>query len=194
MSIPLAGRAELDFRLAGRATDLAGTHNITLNVNHASDVNTTYSGEIAGYRANSFNTNFSYLTLNKQGAGSLTLNGAINLVRETTVTLGTLLINSPNATFTNGLGTTAITVNAALGGTGILEIANGDNVVLGATGSLIAGLAGSAGQTTFDLSGGSLNLSAASDGSATGWLNFDLGAPATAGTTYDQILRPEQDL
>lgn len=170
-----------------RSTNVAGTHNVTLNVNQAVNVNTTYNGSITGYSVNSFGNNEGFLTLNKQGAGSLTLGGTIDLRRQTTVSGGTLLVNSSSATFTSD-GTTAISVDAILGGTGTLQITGGDNVLVGATGSLIAGLAGTADQTTFNLSGGSLDLSAATAGSATEWLNFDLGADTTAGSTYDQIL------
>jgi len=163
-----------------------GTTSFTLNINQST--NTTYAGNINGFQSTNSGNNTAFITLNKEGSGSLTLSGDIDLRRQTTVSAGTLLINSSNATFTNGLGTTAIQVDATLGGTGILEITSGDNVILGGTGSLQAGLAGSAGQTTFNFSsGGVLNLTDATAGSNTGWLRFDLGAATTAGTTYDTI-------
>lgn len=159
----------------------------TLTVNQSE--NTTFAGTIAGVNNG---TNSSRIALNKQGAGSLTLSGSVNLARQTNVTGGSLYIGGTNATFTDELvaGGTAINVNGAtLGGIGTLVISGGDNVVLTSTGRLAAGEEGTIGRTTYSFTGigGGLNLSAATASAATGWLAFDLGADDTAGTTFDQI-------
>ncbi len=171
--------------IGGTITTLSRNGNTSLSLNRTltidQTVNTTFAGSIVGVNGGA------RIILNKSGAGSLGLSGNITLARETTVTAGTLLINSTNATFTNESGVNAITVNGTLGGTGTLQITGADSVTLTGNGSLVAGLAGSAGQTTYNLSGGSLDLSTRTASSGTGWLNFDLGTAATAGTTYDRI-------
>ena len=167
-----------------RTTGTLGVSNATLNINQST--NTTYSGTITGFTTAFSGTQTGFITVNKLGAGSLALGGNIDLRRETTVTAGTLLINSTNATFTS-TSANAITVNGTLGGTGTLQITGADSVTLTGNGSLLAGLAGSAGQTTYNLSGGSLDLTTRTSGAGTGWLNFDLGTNATPGTTYDRI-------
>ena len=164
--------------------DAVGVHNSTLNINQATT--TTFSGNVNGFTTAFGGNQTAFLTLNKLGAGSLALSGNITLQRATTISAGTLLINSTNATFTSDT-TNAISVNGTLGGTGTLQITGGDNVALTGNGSLLAGLAGSAGQTTYSLTGGTFDLSTRTAGSGTGWLNFDLGADTTPGSTYDRI-------
>lgn len=155
----------------------------TLTVNQSAD--TTFSGTIAGVNAGA------RIVLNKQGVGDLRLAGEINLARQTSVTGGALYISGTNATFTNELvvGGNAISVDGAtLGGLGTLVISGGDNVALSSTGRLAAGEEGVIGRTTFNfIDGGNLDISAATAGSATGWLAFDLGSDASAGITFDQI-------
>lgn len=167
-----------------RSSDVVGVHNSTLNINQAT--NTTFSGNVNGFSTAFGGNQTAFLTVNKLGAGSLALGGNIDLRRETTVTAGTLLINSANATFTSA-SSNAITVNGTLGGTGTLQITGGDSVTLTGNGSLLAGLAASAGQTTYNLSGGSLDLTTRTASAGTGWLHFDLGTASTPGTTYDRI-------
>lgn len=148
------------------------------------NTNTEYSGLISGTNGTS------RLVLTKSGTGSLTLSGTISsLQRTTTVSAGTLIINSANTSFGDAVGSTAITVSsgATLSGTGTISTLAGDNVVLANGAHLTAGLNGTADRTTFALGTGSaLDLSAVT--SATGWLVFDLGAATAAGSTYDQIL------
>src|SRR5690606_30201012 len=94
--------------------------------------------------------------------------------------------NFSNDQVVNGM---AISVDGGtLGGTGTIKVTGGDNVVLGANGGLTAGLAGTAGRTTYNFDTGSLDLSLATASANTGWLKFELGGLATPGTTYDQIL------
>lgn len=158
---------------------VGGTSN-TFTVDQTS--NTTFAGQIQGLN------DTARLQFIKTGSGNLTLSGTIDLIRETQVTGGGLFINGHSSNFSDEVGNTAISVsNGILGGTGTITIGEDDNVVLGAAGGLAAGLLGSAGQTTFALDGGSLNLTAATASANTGWLKFDLGSSDTAGVTYDQI-------
>lgn len=155
---------------------------VTLNLNQSTD--TTFGANIMGVNEGA------HLALTKSGTGDLTLTGNVEFARVTTVSNGGLFINSTNAVFGNDLPseTTAINVTGGtLGGTGIIEVTGGDNAVIGANGRLAAGLVGTAGQTTFLLGAGTLDLSAATAGSNSGWLLFDLGSSATAGISYDQI-------
>ncbi len=153
----------------------------TFTVDQVTD--TTFAGEIQGLN------DAARLQLIKTGNGNLTLSGKIDLIRETQVTGGGLFINGTDTSFSEESGSTAISVNnATLGGTGTINIGEGDNVVLGAGGRLAAGVEGVAGRTTYAFDGGSLNLSAATASANTGWLKFVLGSESTAGVTYDQIL------
>lgn len=128
-------------------------------------------------------------TLDKFGAGTLTLSAANTYTGNTTVSGGTLLLNT--------LGTIAASPTIALGsgatfdvtakfGTGLTLAAGqelkGDglasgNFTLGTGSMLTPGMSG-VGALKFE---GSLTLS------PTALFNFELGSPATAGTTYDQI-------
>lgn len=170
---------------AHAGNDANPTQTLTINQN----ATTTFSGVIEGTGTAGGSNNF--LKLNKSGAGSLTLAGTINnLQRTTDVNGGALLINSSSTSFGDGVGNTAIAIHngGALGGTGTISTLAGDSVVVAEGGSLIAGLAGSAGQTTYALgAGASLDISAAA-GNGGGWLNFALGSDTTAGTSYDHIL------
>jgi len=148
--------------------------------------NTTFSGTIDGGTG----ANISRLLFTKSGTGALTLDGNVTLKTVTTVTGGYLYINSTgsNAKFTNEVGSDAILVTGgSLGGTGIINVNGGDNVALDTGGGLTAGLADTAGKTTIQFDGGSLDLSLATASSNTGWLDFELGSIATPGTSYDQI-------
>jgi len=149
--------------------------------------NTTYAGRILGTPATAGHSN--RLIFQKEGAGDLTLTGEIDLRRTTTVFDGRLYINSTNTSFQDEIGSTAISVTGGvLGGTGTISLGLNDNVIVGASGALAAGVEGAAGLTTYEFNGGSLNLSAATASANTGWLRFDLGADSLAGTSYDQIL------
>ncbi len=111
-------------------------------------------------------------------------------MRKTTIVeSGRLFINGNTTDFSADDNVAAILVQdtAALGGTGTITIAANKSVVVEDGGSLIAGLDGTAGTTTFSLGAdASLNLTAAVGN--VGWLLFDLGSSATAGSTYDQIV------
>lgn len=173
--------------VAGVATSTVPTTRLLI-VDQSSS--TTFAGTFNG-EAGSGST-LSQLQLRKQGAGDLTLTGSINnMTKETTITGGRLYINSSTTDFSSSDGSTAISVEGGtLGGTGTISVNNGDNVVLSATGKLAAGIEGAAGRTTyvFDTSSALLDMSAATGSSNTGWLKFELGAVATPGSTYDQIL------
>jgi len=119
----------------------------------------------------------------------LTLSGSLNnITKETSIIGGRLYINSSITDFSSTDGTTAINVDGGtLGGTGTITVNGSDNVMLTATGKLAAGIEGAAGRTTYALNGGTLNLSAATASTNTGWLKFDLGDPTTPGVTYDEI-------
>lgn len=155
----------------------------SLTVNQTS--NTTYSGNIAGKNGSHL------LTFAKSGSGTLRMDGSsLNLRLGTTASAGTLLINGGSTrSFENESGSDAISVanGGSFGGTSVLTIDAGDNVVVEDGGALTPGDGGGvAGRTSFSFAaGGSLDLSGVT--SATGWLRFDLGADTTAGTTYDQI-------
>lgn len=151
---------------------------------------TTFSGTIDGVGAHT--SDDSWLQFTKSGSGALTLDGDVDLQRVTTVDGGHLYINSTgtDASFTDvEVGATdAILIDGgSLGGTGTINITGADNVSLGAGGALTAGLAATAGKTTFQLDGGKLDLTLATASANTGWLHFDLGSDATAGTDFDQI-------
>ncbi len=174
----------------GGSLTLRGSNNATvthtLRINQ--DTDTTFSGSIAGEAAiGDFST---YLTLVKEGTGALTLAGNIaNLKQGTTIDEGILYITSTTTSFDNLSGDHAITVTAgsALGGTGTISIAAAKDVLVADGGSLIAGLQGAAGTTTFNLgAGATVDLSTIT--TATGWLRFDLGSDDIAGSTYDQIV------
>jgi autotransporter-associated beta strand protein len=110
------------------------------------------------------------VSVTKVGSGTLTLTGTNYYTGATTVSAGTLLVNSPG-TLASG---SAVTVNGgALGGTGTI----GGSVTVAAGGSMAPGA--SAGT----LSTGSLNVSAMADGGS-GKLNFELGADTASS---DQI-------
>lgn len=166
--------------------EISGSNAMTrgFTVNQSTD--TTFSGTIDGGTG----ANVSRLLFTKSGTGALTLDGNVTLKTVTTVTGGHLIINSTGtkASFTNGVGSDAILVaGGLLAGTGIINVNGGDNVALGAGGGLTAGLTGTAGKTTIQFDGGSLDLSLATASSNTGWLKFELGSDAAAGTSYDQI-------
>jgi len=149
--------------------------------------NTTYAGQILGTPATAGHSN--RLIFQKDGVGDLTLTGELDLRRTTTVSGGRLYINSTNTSFQDEIGSTAISVTGGvLGGTGTISLGLNDNVIVGASGALAAGVEGAAGLTTYEFNGGSLNLSAATASANTGWLRFDLGSDSLAGTSYDQIL------
>lgn len=159
-----------------------------LTVNQAT--NTNFAGNIEGVLATTGTTQ--RLQLTKSGTGNLSLSGTVTLGSLTTVSNGGLFINGNTTDFSNGTNTSATTAisvtGGTLGGTGIITVTDGDNIVLGANGKLAAGLEASAGRTTYGLGAGALDLSTATASSNTGWLKFELGGDGTAGTTYDQIL------
>ena len=162
-----------------RTANSASTTN-TFTINQTKS--TSFGGELQGLNS------AARLQVIKTGSGSLTLTGKIGLITETQVTGGSLFINSTNATFFSEGGTRAIRVNGGtLGGTGTITVTNNDNVVVSATGKLAAGVVGAAGRTTYALTGGTLDLSAATASTNTSWLAYDLGDPTTPGVTYDQI-------
>jgi hypothetical protein len=144
-----------------------------------STVDTTFGGTVNGTH-NSY-----YLTLTKNGTGSLTLSGdVVNMARTTTENQGALLINSNNATFGdtsgNGTGTTAILVNngGILGGNGTISPLAGDNVVIEDGGGLSPGALNQVGTLTFALgTGAKLDLSAMN---TAGKLAFTLGTPSAS--------------
>lgn len=158
--------------------------------------NTVYNGNLVGDNTagNSF---VSYFRFTKSGSGSLSLGGnTIRLLQGTTVSAGTLLIDglpsSSTRTFDNiagGAGSAAITVQngGALGGVSTVTVLNGRHVVVEQGGGLVPGSDGTFGRLTlnFGSTGGELDLLGGANG--TGWLKFDLGSDATAGTTYDNI-------
>jgi hypothetical protein len=149
--------------------------------------NTTYAGRILGTPATAGHSN--RLIFQKDGVGDLTLTGELDLRRTSTVFDGRLYINSTNTSFQDEIGSTAISVTGGvLGGTGTISLGLNDNVIVGANGALAAGVEGVAGVTTYELNGGSLNLSAATASANTGWLRFDLGGLSNPGSDYDQIL------
>ncbi len=166
-------------------TGVSGAANsLTVNQN----VDTTYSGAIIGTGDGGISP--STLSLTKSGTGNLTLSGTISgMQKTTTVNDGRLYINGNTTSFGDNTGSTAISVasGGTLGGTGTITTLAGDSVIVANGGSLTAGLADSAGKTTYALgTGASLDLSAATGD--TGWLKFELGSLATPGTTYDQII------
>ncbi len=149
--------------------------------------NTTYVGKILGAPTVG-SRQFARIVFQKAGSGDLTLTGKIDLRRTTAVSGGRLYINSDTAAFSDEVGTTAISVGGGtLGGTGTVTVTDAADVVLSGTGKLAAGIEGAAGRTTYALNGGTLDVSAVTAGTGTGWLKFDLGRPATPGVTYDQI-------
>lgn len=159
----------------------------SLTVNQSTD--TVFAGDIEGKATNSADIS-QFITVVKQGAGTLSLSGRLSgLVK---VDEGRLYVNSPDATFGDGtqganLGTTAILVDGEgiLGGEGTIATLPGDDVVVTEGGKLAAGLEGKIGSTVYELGeGAALDLSDIPEGG----LLFDLGSPAKAGKTYDQIL------
>jgi len=169
----------------GLENNTANTSLRGFTVNQAT--NTTFAGNIEGVLATTGSTQ--RLQFTKSGTGNLTLSGTVTLGTLTTVSGGTLLINGNTTNFSDVSSTTAISVTAGtLAGTGTITITGGDNVVLGAAGKLTAGLESTAGLTTYNFSsGGSLDLTTATASANTGWLKFELGSDALAGTSYDQI-------
>ncbi len=158
--------------------------------------NTAYNGNLIGDNT-AGNSYISYFRFTKSGTGSLSLGGnTIRLLQGTTVSAGTLLIDglpsSTTRTFDNiagGAGSAAITVQngGALGGVSTVTVLNGRHVVVEQGGGLVPGSDGTFGRLTmnFGSAGGELDLLGGANG--TGWLKFDLGSNATAGTTYDNI-------
>ncbi len=159
-------------------------------------VDTIFSGTINGRGAGN-----QKLRILIRGSGNLTLTGDVgeSSCFKTTTTIqggGGLFIQTSNTGFGDGsAGSSAITpglvgvaidvTNGVLGGTGTIKATGGDGVVIAQDGKLAPGstAAGSIGCLTFDLDSGALDL----DSIDSGALQFDLGAPATPGTTYDQI-------
>lgn len=128
------------------------------------------------------------MTFTKSGVGSLTMNGSsLNLRDGTFVNGGSLLINGAGTRdFEAFDGETAISVGSTglLGGTSMLTIYGGDDVLVESGGGLTAGAEPDAiGALTFSYDdGGSLVL-----GGGTLNLIFDLGDDTVDGTTFDQI-------
>lgn len=188
-----AGQADLTFNElqgTGGALTLRGSNNTTvthtLRVNQ--DTDTTFTGSIAGEAPMSGVS--TYLTIVKGGTGALSLAGTIsNFKQGLTVNDGILYLNSATTSFDNLSGDAAITVasGGALGGTGTISVTAGKDVLVADGGTLVAGLQGSAGTTTFAL-GVAANLDLTTITTATDWLRFDLGSDVTAGSTYDQIV------
>ena len=146
------------------------------------EADTTFGGTVAGVGDKG------RMQFIKAGGGSLALSGSIELATETRVSGGRLYINGATTAFSDEVGTTAIRVDGGtLGGTGTVTVTDNADVMLTVTGKLAAGIEGAAGRTTYALNGGTLNLSAATASTNTGWLKFDLGDPTTAGVTYDEI-------
>lgn len=151
---------------------------------------TTFSGTLNGYD-NWQGTNT--IAFTKRGAGELALAGTVNLRQGTVIEGGRLALNGASSQFhnlTGGAGSDAIRVASGgqLGGTATLSVLGGTDVTVESGGGLFAGLAGSAGRTTYAFEagqGGTLDLSGMAAG--TGGLHFDLGINTTAGTTYDQV-------
>lgn len=152
---------------------------------------TTFSGTLNGYD-NWQGTNT--ITFTKRGTGELVLAGTVNLRQGTVIEGGRLAFNgAPSKQFhnlTGGAGSDAIRVASGgqLGGTATLSVLGGTDVTVESGGGLFAGLAGSAGRTTYAFEAGqgsTLDLSGMAAG--TGGLHFDLGTNTTAGTTYDQV-------
>jgi|GEM_PF-542581 len=169
--------------IRSQGTDPASIHTLVIDQSDS----TTYAGKLLG-APTVWSRQFARTVFQKAGMGDLTLSGQIDLPRTTTVSGGRLYINSTTTAFSDEVGTTAISVaGGSLGGTGTVTVSDAADVVVSGTGKLVAGIEGAAGRTTYAFHGGTLDFSAVTAGTGTGWLKFDLGSPATPGVTYDQI-------
>jgi hypothetical protein len=183
-----------------RGANLASNGSITnLIVNQAT--NTTFAGTFTGLSTTGGNSRNTALT--KQGTGNLTFTEAMTNVQNVRVEGGGLWVSATsgaNRSFGNHLGaagSAALTI--ADGGTFgghftaalALSITGNRNIEVESGGRLSPGLVDGSGNPTIGLlrisfpDGGAIDLTDAVGN--TGWLRFDLGSDATAGTTYDQI-------
>jgi autotransporter-associated beta strand protein len=164
----MGGFSETINGLSGTGTvdGISGTPTLTVGDNDATGAANTFSGVIK----NTAGT----LALTKTGNGTLTLSGNNTYTGATLISGGTLLVNGNQSTATG-----SVTVNATLGGTGILGGATTVN------GNLAPGA--SVGQLTFT---GGLTLGSL----ATSSLQFELGANTTAGITYDTVATNTLDI
>ena len=133
-------------------TNSLGISNATLTINQST--NTTFGGNITGFK--SFTganfTSEAYVILNKQGSGVLTLNGAVDLRRQTTISAGTLEIGAAglwgsgnhsagitnNGTFITS-GTSAQIFSGVISGTGALTQNGSGTLTLSGTNTYAGG-------------------------------------------------------
>ena len=133
-------------------TNSLGLSNATLTINQST--NTTFGGNITGFK--SFTganfTSEAYVILNKQGSGALTLNGAVDLRRQTTISAGTLEIGAAglwgsgnhsagitnNGTFITS-GTSAQIFSGVISGTGALTQNGSGTLTLSGTNTYAGG-------------------------------------------------------
>ena len=152
------------------ADALDGANNV-LSIG-SNNQNTVYSGALSS------------AGVTKVGTGSLTFSGVNTYNRGTTISAGTLLLNTPKVAGDSGTGTGAVTVSAGtLGGTGIVR-PDGSSVISVSSGAFIApgdnSLAGGIGNLTLDGGGTSGALLTMASGAE---FSFQLGT----GLSSDQV-------
>jgi len=150
--------------LTGSSVTGSGTTQRVLEINSAS--NASYAGALGNIGANENN-----LRLVKNGIGIQTLTGANTYIGTTTVTAGTLLLNTSHT----GGAAYSVSGTGTLGGNGTIIATS----LATAAGSKLApgSASGLAGNLTLTLSGGA-NISASSNDS--GAYVFDLAAPGAS--------------
>ena len=161
--------------IAARINSDSGTLSLTASAITSSTANVTFGG--AGNVYVSSNITGASAIVSKDGAGTLTLAGANTYTGNTTVSVGTLLVNNTSGSGT-GAGNVNVASGATLGGTGTITPGAGKSLAV--SGILAPGASGAIGTLTINGSATSVAVANFASGAS---FEFHL----TAGTGSDKV-------